>query len=220
MKSSMVSLSGRWSWKSVHLNIEKKRLTMLVGDAGKRLHTGRSRNDQVATDIRLFLRDAIDELRELIQGLQNALLDLARTTYSHHHARLTHLQVAQPISFAHHLNGVFEMLKRDAERLQDCRKRVNRLPLGAAALAGTSYPIKREYVAELLSFDGVCENSLDAVSDREFRHRIHRRRRADHDPFIALVRRTELLWESMLRFHRHCRSILYRFIHHAAEKKS
>ncbi len=164
-------INGEFVWslelEDVHLNIEK-RLTMLVGDAGKRLHTGRSRNDQVATDIRLFLRNAIDELRKLIQALQNALLDLAE---QHTHTIMpgfTHLQVAQPISFAHHLMAYFEMLKRDAERLQDCRKRVNRLPLGAAALAGTSYPIKREYVAELLNFDGVCENSLDAVSDRDF----------------------------------------------------
>ncbi|MDE2311398.1 MAG: argininosuccinate lyase, partial [Betaproteobacteria bacterium] len=164
-------ISGEFAWsldlEDVHLNIEK-RLTALVGDAGKRLHTGRSRNDQVATDVRLYLRHAIDELRGLIHALQTAIVDLA----SHHtHTVMpgfTHLQVAQPVSFAHHLLAYFEMLKRDAERLQDCRKRVNRLPLGAAALAGTSYPIKREYVAELLGFDGVCENSLDAVSDRDF----------------------------------------------------
>lgn len=164
-------LSGEFEWQldleDVHLNIEK-RLTALVGDAGKRLHTGRSRNDQVATDVRLYLRHAIDELISLIHALQNALLDLAQ-----HHTHtimpgFTHLQVAQPISFAHHLMAYFEMLKRDGERLADCRKRVNRLPLGAAALAGTSYPIKREYVASLLDFDGVCENSLDAVSDRDF----------------------------------------------------
>ena len=164
-------ISGDFEWsldlEDVHLNIEK-RLTLLVGDAGKRLHTGRSRNDQVATDVRLYLRHAIDELRELIQALQTAIVDLA----SHHTHTImpgfTHLQVAQPVSFAHHLMAYFEMLKRDTERLSDCRKRVNRLPLGAAALAGTSYPIKREYVADLLNFDGVCENSLDAVSDRDF----------------------------------------------------
>lgn len=164
-------LSGHFEWQldleDVHLNIEK-RLTTLVGDAGKRLHTGRSRNDQVATDVRLYLRHAIDELIELVRALQSALLNLAQ---QHTHTIMpgfTHLQVAQPVSFAHHLMAYFEMLKRDAERLADCRKRVNRLPLGAAALAGTSYPIKREYVAELLGFDGVCENSLDAVSDRDF----------------------------------------------------
>lgn len=164
-------ISGKFSWsldmEDVHLNIEKRLIT-LVGDAGKRLHTGRSRNDQVATDVRLYLRQAIDELHGLINALQNALLNLAEP---HTHTIMpgfTHLQVAQPISFAHHLMAYVEMLKRDVERLQDCRKRVNRLPLGAAALAGTSYPINRELVAELLGFDGVCENSLDAVSDRDF----------------------------------------------------
>jgi argininosuccinate lyase len=164
-------INGEFNWlldlEDVHLNIEK-RLTTLVGDAGKRLHTGRSRNDQVATDIRLYLRHAIDELGVLIHALQSALVELAS---NHTHTIMpgfTHLQVAQPVSFAHHLLAYFEMLKRDAERLKDCRKRVNRLPLGSAALAGTSYPINREYVAELLDFEGVCENSLDAVSDRDF----------------------------------------------------
>ncbi len=164
-------LSGQFEWsvdlEDVHLNIEK-RLTALVGDAGKRLHTGRSRNDQVATDVRLFLRHAIDEILHLIASLQLALIELASR---HTHTIMpgfTHMQVAQPVSFAHHLMAYFEMLKRDAERMQDTRRRVNRLPLGAAALAGTSYPIKREYVAELLGFEGVCENSLDAVSDRDF----------------------------------------------------
>ena len=164
-------VDGTFEWsldlEDVHLNIEK-RLTMLVGDAGKRLHTGRSRNDQVATDVRLYLRSAIDDMLVLIGNMQSALLDLAQ---QHTHTIMpgfTHLQVAQPISFAHHLMAYFEMLKRDAERLHDCRSRVNRLPLGAAALAGTSYPIKREMVAELLGFEGVCENSLDAVSDRDF----------------------------------------------------
>jgi argininosuccinate lyase len=169
IKSEIVA--GEFVWQldleDVHLNIEK-RLTTLVGDAGKRLHTGRSRNDQVATDVRLYLRSAIDDLLELIKALQSALVNLAA---QHTHTIMpgfTHLQVAQPISFAHHLMAYFEMLKRDADRLQDCRNRVNRLPLGAAALAGTSYPINREKVAELLCFDGVCENSLDAVSDRDF----------------------------------------------------
>jgi len=164
-------LCGEFIWslelEDVHLNIEK-RLTVIVGDAGKRLHTGRSRNDQVATDVRLYLRHAIDELSLLIKALQSALLDLAAQHTLTIMPGFTHLQVAQPVSFGHHLMAYFEMLKRDAERLRDCRKRVNRLPLGAAALAGTSYPIKREYVAELLGFDGVCENSLDAVSDRDF----------------------------------------------------
>jgi argininosuccinate lyase len=164
-------ICGDFEWsldlEDVHLNIEK-RLTALVGDAGKRLHTGRSRNDQVATDVRLYLRHAIDELQALLHALQSAIVALA----THHTHTImpgfTHLQVAQPVSFAHHLMAYFEMFKRDAERLADCRRRVNRLPLGAAALAGTSYPIKREYVAELLGFDEVCENSLDAVSDRDF----------------------------------------------------
>jgi argininosuccinate lyase len=164
-------LDGEFVWsldlEDVHLNIEK-RLTTLVGDAGKRLHTGRSRNDQVATDIRLYLRSAIDDLSRLIKNLQISILDLAEQHTSTIMPGFTHLQVAQPISFAHHLMAYYEMLKRDAERLIDCRKRVNRLPLGAAALAGTSYPIKRERVAELLGFEGVCENSLDAVSDRDF----------------------------------------------------
>ncbi|MBI5919611.1 MAG: argininosuccinate lyase [Nitrosomonadales bacterium] len=169
IKEEIVQGNFIWSLdlEDVHLNIEK-RLTALAGDAGKRLHTGRSRNDQVATDVRLYLRQAIDDLLILVQGLQAALVDLAAR---HTHTIMpgfTHLQVAQPVSFAHHLLAYFEMLKRDAERLTDARRRVNRLPLGAAALAGTSYPIKREMVAELLDFEGICENSLDAVSDRDF----------------------------------------------------
>jgi len=164
-------IAGIFEWsidlEDVHLNIEK-RLTELVGDAGKRLHTGRSRNDQVATDIRLYLRNSIDEIVLLIHGLQSALVELAARNTHTVMPGFTHLQVAQPVSFAHHLLAYFEMLKRDAERFVDTRRRVNRLPLGAAALAGTSYPIKREYVAELLGFDAVCENSLDAVSDRDF----------------------------------------------------
>jgi argininosuccinate lyase len=161
--------SFRWSLdlEDVHLNIEK-RLTMLVGDAGKRLHTGRSRNDQVATDVRLYLRAAIDDILALIRALQTALVDLAAQHTASVMPGFTHLQVAQPVSFGHHLLAYFEMLKRDAERMADCRRRVNRLPLGAAALAGTSFPVKRERVAELLGFEAVCENSLDAVSDRDF----------------------------------------------------
>ncbi len=153
--------------EDVHLNIEK-RLTTLIGDAGKRLHTARSRNDQVATDIRLFLRASIDEIINLIKAMQHALLNLAEQHVKTVMPGFTHLQVAQPISFGHHLMAYFEMLKRDVERLSDCRKRVNQLPLGSAALAGTSYPINRELVAELLEFEGICQNSLDAVSDRDF----------------------------------------------------
>ncbi|MEF8713279.1 MAG: argininosuccinate lyase [Accumulibacter sp.] len=163
--------AGSFVWsldlEDLHLNIEK-RLTTLVGDAGKRLHTGRSRNDQVATDIRLYLRDAIDDIARLLGEFQSRLLDLAEKEAATALPGFTHLQVAQPITFGHHLLAYFEMVRRDAERLADCRRRTNRLPLGAAALAGTPYPIDRPFVADLLGFDGVCENSLDAVSDRDF----------------------------------------------------
>jgi len=163
--------SGLFAWsldlEDVHLNIEK-RLTTLVGDAGKRLHTGRSRNDQVATDIRLYLRDSIDDIQVLLAQFQTNLLDLAEREATTPMPGFTHLQVAQPITFGHHLMAWFEMTRRDAERFADVRKRTNRLPLGAAALAGTTYPIDREFVATELGFDGVCENSLDAVSDRDF----------------------------------------------------
>ena len=163
--------SGTFEWsldlEDVHLNIEK-RLTALVGDAGKRLHTGRSRNDQVATDIRLYLRDAIDDVLALLNGFQSNLLDLAEREAATAMPGFTHLQVAQPITFGHHLLAWFEMTRRDSERFADVRRRTNRLPLGAAALAGTTYPIDREFVAAELGFEGVCENSLDAVSDRDF----------------------------------------------------
>ena len=163
--------AGRFEWKleleDVHLNIEA-RLTQLVGDAGKRLHTGRSRNDQVATDVRLWLRGEIDQLAPLLAGMQRALVTAAKPHTETILPGYTHLQVAQPVSFAHHLLAYVEMFARDAERLADVRKRVNRLPLGAAALAGTSYPLDRERVAKTLGFDGVCANSLDAVSDRDF----------------------------------------------------
>jgi len=162
---------GEFAWsldlEDVHLNIEK-RLTELAGDAGKRLHTARSRNDQVATDIRLWLRSAIDEIRALLRALRVALLDAAEANADTVMPGFTHLQVAQPITFGHHLLAYVEMFTRDDERLADCRRRVNRLPLGAAALAGTSYPIDRERVARTLGFEGVCANSLDAVSDRDF----------------------------------------------------
>ena len=163
--------AGAFNWnlddEDVHLNIEK-RLTALVGDAGKRLHTGRSRNDQVATDIRLWLRDTIDEIDGLLRDFQKSLLDTAETHVATPLPGFTHLQVAQPVTFGHHLLAYFEMLRRDRERFADCRRRVNRLPLGAAALAGTTFPIDREAVARELGFESVCENSLDAVSDRDF----------------------------------------------------
>jgi argininosuccinate lyase len=162
---------GRFEWKleleDVHLNIEA-RLTALVGDAGKRLHTGRSRNDQVATDVRLWLRGETDALALLLADMQRALVEVAAQHAETVMPGFTHMQVAQPVSFAHHLLAYVEMFARDAERLVDVRKRLNRLPLGAAALAGTSYPLDRERVARALGFDGVCQNSLDAVSDRDF----------------------------------------------------
>ena len=163
--------AGQFTWQldleDVHLNIEG-RLTELVGDAGKRLHTGRSRNDQVATDIRLYVRTAIDDIDLLLRALRLALLDLAEQHAETIMPGFTHLQVAQPITFGHHVLAYVEMFGRDSERLRDCRKRVNRLPLGAAALAGTTFPIDRQQVATLLGFEDVCHNSLDAVSDRDF----------------------------------------------------
>jgi argininosuccinate lyase len=163
--------AGSFEWnldaEDVHLNIEK-RLTALVGDAGKRLHTGRSRNDQVATDIRLWLRDTVDGIDGLLRKLQAALLDVAEQHAETPLPGFTHLQVAQPVTFGHHLLAYVEMFARDRSRFADCRRRMNRLPLGAAALAGTTFPIDREFVARELGFDGVCENSLDAVSDRDF----------------------------------------------------
>ena len=153
--------------EDVHMNIER-RLTDKIGDAGKRLHTGRSRNDQVATDIRLWLRDEISTIQDLIRDLQAALVDLAEQHAEVVMPGFTHLQVAQPVSFGHHMLAYVEMLGRDHERMVDCRKRVNRMPLGSAALAGTTYPIQRELTAELLGFEQICQNSLDAVSDRDF----------------------------------------------------
>ena len=162
---------GRFEWQldleDVHLNIEK-RLTDKIGDAGKRLHTGRSRNDQVATDIRLWLRTVCDDAVIGLRKLQASILDLAEAHADTVMPGFTHLQVAQPVTFGHHLLAYYEMLARDAERVIDARKRINRLPLGAAALAGTSYPIDRLMVAKELGFDDVCRNSLDAVSDRDF----------------------------------------------------
>ncbi len=163
--------AGRFEWKldleDVHLNIEA-RLTQLVGDAGKRLHTGRSRNDQVATDVRLWLRDEIDLIADLLKELQVALVDVAEKNVDVILPGFTHLQVAQPVSFAHHLLAYVEMFSRDAERMADVRRRTNRLPLGSAALAGTTYPLDRERVAKTLGMEGVCQNSLDGVSDRDF----------------------------------------------------
>ena len=163
--------SGAFEWKldleDVHLNIEA-RLTQLVGDAGKRLHTGRSRNDQVATDVRLWLRGEIDLIGDLLKELQVSLVDVAEQNVDVILPGFTHLQVAQPVSFGHHMLAYVEMFKRDAERMADVRRRTNVLPLGSAALAGTTYPLDRERVAKTLGMEGVCQNSLDAVSDRDF----------------------------------------------------
>jgi argininosuccinate lyase len=169
IKKEIISNKFQWSidYEDVHLNIEK-RLTEISGEAGKKLHTGRSRNDQVSTDMRLYLRDASDQLVILIKKLQESTIVLAEKHITTIMPGLTHLQVAQPISFAHHLLAYFEMLERDKARFIDSRKRINTLPLGAAALAGTSFPINRKFVAKLLKFETVMENSLDAVSDRDF----------------------------------------------------
>ncbi len=163
--------AGDFDWsvarEDVHMNIES-RLTALIGDAGKKLHTGRSRNDQVATDIRLYLRDEIDAINAEIRRLQKGLLDLAEREAETIMPGFTHLQVAQPVTFGHHMLAWFEMLDRDHERMADCRRRVNVMPLGSAALAGTSYPLDRFMTAELLGFERPCRNSLDGVSDRDF----------------------------------------------------
>ena len=163
--------TGKLEWsvslEDIHMNVES-RLTDLIGATGKKLHTGRSRNDQIATDIRLYLREEIDFIIEELQRLQAGLLDLAEREADTILPGFTHLQVAQPVTFGHHMLAWFEMLERDAERLADCRKRVNIMPLGAAALAGTTYPIDRDYSAKLLGFDRPTRNSLDSVSDRDF----------------------------------------------------
>lgn len=163
--------AGRLEWsvalEDVHMNVEKA-LTDKIGVIGKKLHTGRSRNDQIATDIRLYLREEIDFLSSELTRLQQALIELARKEADTIMPGFTHLQTAQPVTFGHHLLAWNEMLQRDYERMQDCRKRVNVSPLGAAALAGTTYPINRERTAELLGFDKPTENSLDSVSDRDF----------------------------------------------------
>ncbi|MFT5574962.1 MAG: argininosuccinate lyase, partial [Bermanella sp.] len=162
---------GEFKWsislEDVHMNIEA-RLTDRIGITGKKLHTGRSRNDQVATDIRLYVRDEIDSLVLELTRLQQGLCDLAEREADTIMPGFTHLQTAQPVSFGHHLLAWNAMLERDYSRLMDCRKRMNQCPLGAAALAGTTYPIDREMTARLLGFDRPTENSLDSVSDRDF----------------------------------------------------
>ena len=169
VKDEVVNDQFSWSveLEDVHMNIES-RLTEICGDSGKKLHTGRSRNDQVATDIRLYLRDQVQLITKELERLLNALLDIAEQEKETIMPGFTHLQAAQPISFGHHLLAYFEMLKRDRERLQESFKRINTMPLGSAALAGTSYPINRERTAELLGFERISLNSIDAVSDRDF----------------------------------------------------
>ena len=163
--------AGRFEWdpqlEDVHMNIEAA-LTQRIGEAGKKLHTGRSRNDQVATDMRLYLRDGIDDLQIRLSQLMGAILNLAEQHTDTLMPGFTHMQTAQPVTFGHHMMAWQQMLVRDHDRLGDCRRRMNRMPLGAAALAGTSFPIDRDYCATLLGFDGPCENSMDAVSDRDF----------------------------------------------------
>ncbi|RDE18189.1 argininosuccinate lyase [Motiliproteus coralliicola] len=162
---------GDFEWsvalEDVHMNIEAA-LTQKIGITGKKLHTGRSRNDQVATDIRLYLRDEMKVILGELTRLQQGLLDVAEREADTIMPGFTHLQTAQPVTFGHHLLAWFEMLERDHGRLLDCLKRVNIMPLGAAALAGTTYPIDRAYTAELLGFERPSENSLDSVSDRDF----------------------------------------------------
>jgi len=169
IKKEIIADKFKWSvdLEDVHLNIES-RLTQIIGAAGKKLHTGRSRNDQVATDMRLYLREVVDLTINQIKALQKETLNLADKHIMTIMPGMTHLQIAQPVSFAHHLHAYYEMLERDKARFEDARKRINVLPLGAAALAGTSYPIDRKFVAKLLKFDDVMENSIDAVSDRDF----------------------------------------------------
>nr|VFJ43925.1 MAG: argininosuccinate lyase [Candidatus Kentron sp. FM]VFJ44288.1 MAG: argininosuccinate lyase [Candidatus Kentron sp. FM]VFK06145.1 MAG: argininosuccinate lyase [Candidatus Kentron sp. FM] len=163
--------AGRFEWserlEDVHMNIEAE-LVRRIGEAGKKLHTGRSRNDQVATDLRLYLREETDILLDELGNLQTVLLAIAEREFDTPMPGFTHLQIAQPVTFGHHMLAWFEMLARDRERLSDGRSRINRMPLGAAALAGTGFPIDRSVTAELLGFEGICENSLDAVSDRDF----------------------------------------------------
>ena len=163
--------AGAFEWRTsledVHMNVESA-LTERIGDAGKRLHTGRSRNDQAATGVRLFVREALDDVAGAVRALQGVILAIAEREADTVLPGFTHLQPAQPVTFGHHMLAWFEMLERDAERFAECRRRVNRMPLGAAALAGTPYPIDRAMTAGLLGFDGLCENSIDAVSDRDF----------------------------------------------------
>jgi argininosuccinate lyase len=163
--------AGKFKWRreleDVHMNIETA-LVRRIGEVGKKLHTGRSRNDQIATDLRLYLREEVDAVRAQLLDVMSSLLDLAAGEAGTVMPGLTHLQIAQPVTFGHHMLAWYEMLKRDEQRFAECRRRINVLPLGSAALAGTTFPVDRDYVAELLEFDDVAANSMDAVSDRDF----------------------------------------------------
>ena len=210
-----------WSrdFEDVHLNIEH-RLTALVGEPGKRLHTARSRNDQVATDLRLWLRGEIDALLSDLAGLRRAFLDLAERHVDTIMPGFTHLQVAQPVTFGHHLLAYDAMFARDMERLADCRKRVNRLPLGAAALAGTSYPIDRDHVARELGFDGSLPEFARRRRGSRFRDRIRGRSHTRDGAPFALRRGADPVVQPALRLRAARRSLLHRQLDHAAEEES
>jgi argininosuccinate lyase len=204
----------------VHLNIEK-RLTALVGDAGKRLHTGRSRNDQVATDIRLWMRDTIDDIDGLLRNLQAALLDAAETYAETPMPGFTHLQVAQPVSFGHHLLAYFEMLRRDRERFADCRRRVNQLPSRRRRPGRHHFPDRpRIGGARTRLRVRVCENSLDAVSDRDFAIEFCAAAALVMMHMSRVFGRTDALDEPARRLHRPRGPLLHRLVDHAAEEES
>ena len=215
--------AGAFEWRTsledVHMNVESA-LTERIGDAGKRLHTGRSRNDQAATGVRLFVREALDDVAGAVRALQGVILAIAEREADTVLPGFTHLQPAQPITFGHHMLAWFEMLERDAERFAECRRRVNRMPLGAAALAGTPYPIDRAMTAGLLGFDGLCENSIDAVSDRDFAIELasgcaltmmHLSRMSEEAGAVGL---------GAVRIRRARRRLVHRLLDHAAEEES
>ena len=200
------------------MNIES-RLTERIGEVGKKLHTGRSRNDQVATDLRLYLRAEIDTVMARLEALLGVLLDLAEREADTIMPGYTHLQAAQPVTLGHHLLAWFEMFFRDRGRFSDCRRRVNVMPLGAAALAGTSFPIDRAFTARELGFEAIAENSLDAVSDRDFAIELCACCGARPDPSVALLRGVGVMVLAAVRFHRAGRCLLHRILDHAPEKE-
>ena len=214
---------GEFEWsesrEDIHINIEAK-LVELIGDAGKKLHTARSRNDQVATDLRLYLREQLDELCRRLGVLQRALVEMAAAEAATIMPGLTHTQSAQPVTFGHHLLAWNEMLQRDYERLRECRGRINISPLGSAALAGTGFDINRKMTAEALGFEQVSNNSLDAVSDRDFAIEFNAQRGVVDGALIANGRRNGVVVVGRFRFHRPRRRLLHRLQHHAAKEKS